>query len=523
MVRYRKVFAFVLFIALLWSGSASAAGFTNVYYAIQSYSERSYAVDASQTALGWAQIRKSDGTIYFSQQKINEWGVPEGDIPALVNELRSNGSDLNLSVFLSDRAIFNELLDNPATQEKVISDMVDALKGIRYYDYNAPRDSQGFHPYYFVTDNLGKIIEYDGLIIDFEQLYNGSGSYKAKFSQFLNKLKEQMPTGKKLTVCLPPKRKSPIVYPDGYDYNFIGKIADEVILMAHEYQWYDGSIKASAPISYVKEALDFAVNEISSEKILLQVNMSPVRWRDGILLDRPSYSEMLAALDGRASDEVKVISVTPKEKRYNDEMQVGYASLKHEIKMANGSTKVVTDEFYFETAQSIARKRALAGEMKIKGMSAWRLGLGASEPMDELIYSKYIRSKVESFVERLYTIALNRESEPAGLAFWTDRLISQKYNAAYVVQYILLDAPEFLGRKLTNEQFVEISYMTFFNRNSDPAGKKYWLSKLAGGYSKRWVIANMLNAPTKEFDNLCKEAGIITGRIGTGAADLPKK
>lgn len=523
MTMCRKVCAFVLFAALLLSGSAGAAGYNNVYYAIQSYSERSYAVDASQTALGWAQIRKSEGKIYFSQQKINEWGVPQGDIPALINELKSGGSSLSLSVFLNDRTVFNELLDSPAVQDQVIADMVDALKGIRYYDYNAPRDSQGFHPHYFVTDSLGKIIEYDGLIIDFEELKNGTGSYRDKFNQFLKKLKEKMPAGKKLTVCLPPKRKSPIVYADGYDYSYIGKIADEIILMAHTYESTDGSIKASAPIGYVKEALEFALKEIPKEKILLQVNMSTVRWRDGKLLDRPSYAEMLAALDGKASDQVKVISVTPKDKRYNDEMQVGYASLTHEIRIANGSTKVVTDEFYFETAQSIARKRALSGEMNIKGMSVWRLGLGASEPMDELIYSKYIRSKVESFVERLYTVALNRESEPAGLAYWTDRLINRKFNASYVVQFILLDSPEFLEKKLSNEQFIEISYKTFFNRDPDPDGKKFWLGKLAEGYSKRWVIVNMLGAPTKEFENLCIKAGITTGRIRTGASDLPKK
>lgn len=64
-------------------------------------------------------------------------------------------------------------------------------------------------------------------------------------------------------------------------------------------------------------------------------------------------------------------------------------------------------------------------------------------------------------------------------------------------------------------------YLAFFNRASDESGKSFWLSKLKEGYSRRWVIANMLNAPTQEFKKLCDAAGIEMGIINTNRNDLP--
>jgi hypothetical protein len=510
------------------------ADYNNVYYAIQSYSERGYTAYADQAAIGWAEIRKHNGDIYFFQQRISGavYGVPvEGDIPALINELKANGTSLSLSVFLADSGIFRELLDKPAVQDQVISDMVEALDGIRYYDYRAPRNEKGFHPHYLVTDKNGSVIEYDGIIIDFEQLFD-DGSYRDKYNMFLKKLKDKLPADKKLTVCIPPRRKPPVGYFDGYDYSFIGQLADEVILMAHDYQWSDGSIRATAPISYVREALEFAVKDIPREKILLQVSLSPVVWENGSLKQqRPGYGEMLGLLAGKGTNQVRVISVTPESQRYDERTQTGYVRLEHEVRNSRYSsgesgtadeTSVVVEEFYYENARSIAQKRALAGQFGIKGMSAWRLGLGAHEPLEEMLKSQHVRAKVESFVKRLYNIALDREAEPGGLAHFTDRLITGDYTASYVIQFMLLDAPEFLMKKHTNEKFIEICYRAFLDRMPDDDGMVYWSGQMNKGYSKRWVMANILNAPPKEFDRLCKDAGITTGQIHTRAVDHPR-
>jgi hypothetical protein len=130
-------------------------------------------------------------------------------------------------------------------------------------------------------------------------------------------------------------------------------------------------------------------------------------------------------------------------------------------------------------------------------------------------------SAVEGFVQRLYTIALERDAEPGGLRFWTQQLDTRRHTAAQVVFFMLLEAPEFLNKGHSDAQFVEICYRTFFNRPADPDGKAFWLRELRTGHTRRGVIARMLDAPTAEFHRLCQAAGIETGRIGTSAADRP--
>ncbi|MBP5266344.1 MAG: DUF4214 domain-containing protein, partial [Lachnospiraceae bacterium] len=80
----------------------------------------------------------------------------------------------------------------------------------------------------------------------------------------------------------------------------------------------------------------------------------------------------------------------------------------------------------------------------------------------------------EDFVERLYTVALGRASEPEGKAFWVDQVVNKGFTGADCARFFLLDAPEFLGRGLTDDEFVEILYKTFFDRESEPDGKAYW-------------------------------------------------
>ena len=130
-------------------------------------------------------------------------------------------------------------------------------------------------------------------------------------------------------------------------------------------------------------------------------------------------------------------------------------------------------------------------------------------------------SKVEAFVSRLYTVALNRDAEPAGLAYWTAQLATRKQTASQAIRWIMLESPEFTGRNLTDALFVEVAYKTFFVRAPEAVGKAYWLGELTKGYSRNYVIKAMINAPTMEFQNMCKVAGIVVGNIRVIVADYP--
>lgn len=133
-----------------------------------------------------------------------------------------------------------------------------------------------------------------------------------------------------------------------------------------------------------------------------------------------------------------------------------------------------------------------------------------------------VRSRIVGFVDRLYNAIMDREAEEEGMDFWVNGLISGEYTAAEVLEYMLLHSPEFIDKDSSNEEFVEACYLTILGRPSDEPGRIYWVDRLEEGYSRRWVIANMLGAPTGEFDALCREMGIIAGLIETVKSDLPE-
>jgi len=381
----------------------------NAYYAIDSYGNRAYTKYADQVALAWAEIRQKDGHIYYTQQKKEkdraeayDYGIPQGfdELTGLVNEMKVNGNQLKLSIFLGDGETLKKLLNSPEIQQRIVQDIVSNLY-IEYIDYSGSPDENGFFPRYPIKDFLDQPIQYDGIIIDFEGLTEEQGqNYSQKFNRFLDLLRQSLPADKTLGVCIPPKRSGGIAYYNGYDYKHIGMVADEVLLMAHDYQWKDkntiissdgrwkvGSIVASAPYNLVEEAIQLALRDIPADKLLLQISLNPIQWTYGKEnYSKISYTMMLNALDGKNPNE-KVIKVTPREQRYDENLKVGHAKLEREI-LRQGQWVTQIDEFYFENQKSIEEKQKLVEKYNLKGLSFWRLGLGTVDTLDAIFKTR---------------------------------------------------------------------------------------------------------------------------------------
>ena len=116
----------------------------------------------------------------------------------------------------------------------------------------------------------------------------------------------------------------------------------------------------------------------------------------------------------------------------------------------------------------------------------------------------------ETFVERLYTIALNRNSDPEGKAFWVKQVVEEGKTGADCARFFLLDAPEFMNRNLSTEDFVETLYKTFFDRESDAAGKTGWVSAIKNGQKTRADVVNDFIEST-EWCDVCAAYGVRSG------------
>ncbi len=128
----------------------------------------------------------------------------------------------------------------------------------------------------------------------------------------------------------------------------------------------------------------------------------------------------------------------------------------------------------------------------------------------------------EAFVERLYTVALNRQSDPQGKSFWVDQVVEKGKTGADCARYFLLDAPEFMKRNLSVEDFVETLYQTFFNRASDAQGKQGWVNAIRGGKKTRVEVVNDFIEST-EWCNVCADYGVRSGAIYHKAARASQK
>lgn len=120
------------------------------------------------------------------------------------------------------------------------------------------------------------------------------------------------------------------------------------------------------------------------------------------------------------------------------------------------------------------------------------------------------REKVKAFVERMYTKALGREADAAGVEYWTDTLMKKEKTAAEV-GYGFVFSDEYKNKNAKDDAFVEMLYNVFMDRKSDPEGKAYWVSLLQKGYSRRYVYRKF--AHSQEFSDICKDYKITRGVI----------
>ena len=68
------------------------------------------------------------------------------------------------------------------------------------------------------------------------------------------------------------------------------------------------------------------------------------------------------------------------------------------------------------------------------------------------------------FIERLYHVALDRDSEEEGKAYWLQKVTQEGYTGADCARFFLIDAEEFQNRNLSDQAFIETLYLTFFDR-----------------------------------------------------------
>ncbi len=117
---------------------------------------------------------------------------------------------------------------------------------------------------------------------------------------------------------------------------------------------------------------------------------------------------------------------------------------------------------------------------------------------------------VEAFVTRLYRLCLTREPDAGGKAYWVDLLRTRQRSAAQVV-YGFFFSEEMKNLHLPDEEYVERCYSVMMDRKSDKSGKKYWLEHLTNGVTRLYVVRGFVES--NEFTAICNQYGVTRGSL----------
>ena len=116
-----------------------------------------------------------------------------------------------------------------------------------------------------------------------------------------------------------------------------------------------------------------------------------------------------------------------------------------------------------------------------------------------------VKSGTEAYVERIYTKALGRKAEAAGLKYWTAEINAGRKTPVQVAEMFFF-TPEFTNKKLNNTEYVKVLYRTFMGREYDQGGLNYWVGRLNRGESRKSVLRSFAGCP--EFKNIVKSFGL---------------
>ena len=122
-----------------------------------------------------------------------------------------------------------------------------------------------------------------------------------------------------------------------------------------------------------------------------------------------------------------------------------------------------------------------------------------------LTYEEIVRIVVSNFVDRLYLEALNRPYDSAGREDWINQLMNG--GSASGVARGFLTSAEFIGRSLSNEQFVTVLYKVYFDREPDATGFTNWVNALNNGTSRVQVMAEF--AKSEEWAAFCARYYVV--------------
>ncbi|BCB01886.1 glycosyl hydrolase family 18 protein [Bacillus sp. KH172YL63] len=273
----------------------------------------------------------------FSFQAKRDGTLKEPPLGNLIGTGKANQNVMMMAITNQEDGTFSDELGRILLTDKAIQDtfLQNVVKTAKKY---------GFRDIHF----------------DFEYLRPQD---KEAYNQFLRKAKKRFnEEGWLLSTALAPKTSADQKgkWYEAHDYKAHGEIVDFVVIMTYEWGYSGGPAMPVSPIGPVRDVLEYAISEMPPSKILMGQNLYGYDWtlpfKQG---DTAKAISPQQAIKLAAENNVQI--------KYDQKAQAPHFTYRDK----NGKDH----EVWFEDARSIQAKFDLMKELKLRGMSYWKLGL----------------------------------------------------------------------------------------------------------------------------------------------------
>lgn len=204
-----------------------------------------------------------------------------------------------------------------------------------------------------------KRIGFGDVHFDFEYLLPED---KDAYTSFLKKARDRLhKEGVLISAALAPKTSAGQTgqWYEAHDYKAQGEIVDYLVIMTYEWGYSGGPPMPVSPIPSVRQVLEYAVQEIPPNKILMGQNLYGYDWT-------LPYKKGTAAKAVSPQQAIEIAASQGVPIQYDETAQAPYIDYTSDGK---------EHKVWFEDARSIQAKFDLVKELNLRGVSYWKLGL----------------------------------------------------------------------------------------------------------------------------------------------------
>ncbi|WP_405156790.1 stalk domain-containing protein [Paenibacillus sp. FSL K6-0108] len=216
------------------------------FYALQSYKEIDLVSSMNSVAFGWSRIdREGQFTLQGSEYQLP---AAAGDVTP--QSIIADAASQSIKPYLMVYA-----LDGNGELTKVLSDSSMRQKSIE--GITAAIAENGFG---------GVVLDFEGLGFKLDAV-----EQQKLLNNYVKQLKDSLPKDIALSLAVPPLNSA---Y-KGYDYKTLASLADDIIIMAYQYNPVGTKSQVPEPNSLVDQAIQLALDAgVSKQKLLLGISLN---------------------------------------------------------------------------------------------------------------------------------------------------------------------------------------------------------------------------------------------------------